>query len=148
MNGVRKFPLPAVEVPVVDVPVRAHEIDAGKVAVVDVTIDGQDERLKPGMSAQCKIITRNIDGVLSVPLEAVFEKEDTTLVYVKNGGFDRRPVRLGAKNSDFIIIEDGLKAGEEVALRDPTIPLEDLGVQKGSEGGKSNGQKPAASPEL
>ena len=112
-----------------------------KVFDVEVTIDGSDERLKPGMTAQCKIVTDKIDNVLFIPLEAVFEKEDTTVVYVKKGGFDRRLVKVGSQNSDYVIIEDGLSEGEKVALRDPTLPLEKLGLEGVSEGErKSNSQ--------
>ncbi len=111
-----------------------------KIFDVEVTIDGQDPRLKPGMTAQCKIVTQKIDNRLFVPLEAVFDKEDTTVVFVKTGGFDRRPVRVGPKNSDYIIIEDGITAGDEVALRDPTLPLEDLGVGGKEDKGKSQGK--------
>ena len=116
-----------------------------KVFDVGVTIDGEDERLKPGMTAQCKIITDKIDSVLYVPLEAVYEKEDTTVVYVKNGGFDRRPVKIGSKNSDYIIIDDGLSAGEEVALHDPTVPLEDLGLEASGSGESSRTQSRSSS---
>jgi len=112
-----------------------------KIFTVDVTIDGQDERLKPGMTAQCKIVTDKIDNVLSVPLEAVFDKEDTTVVFVKNGGFDRRPVLLGAKNSDYVVIEDGLEGGEEIALRDPTLPLEELGLEEKEAAGNGGNNK-------
>ncbi len=104
-----------------------------KVFDIEVTIEGEDERLKPGMTAQCKIVTEKIDNVLFVPLETVFEKEDTTVVYIKNGGFDRRIVNVGAKNSDYIIIAEGLSEGEEVALRDPTLPLEEIGIEAGEE---------------
>jgi len=97
------------------------------------------------MTAQCKIITDKIDSVLYVPLEAVYEKEDTTVVYVKNGGFDRRPVKIGSKNSDYIIIDDGLSAGEEVALHDPTVPLEDLGLEASGSGESSRTQSRSSS---
>ncbi len=111
-----------------------------KVFEVVVTIDGQDERLKPGMSAQCKIVTNKVDDVLYVPLEAVFDKEDTTVVFVKNGGFEKRMVEIGSKNSDYIIVHTGIEAGEEIALRDPTMPLEDLGLEEeGSGNGNGKG---------
>ncbi|MFC1650146.1 efflux RND transporter periplasmic adaptor subunit [Candidatus Latescibacterota bacterium] len=111
-----------------------------KVFDMEVTIDGEDDRLKPGMTAQCKVVTDKIENSLFVPLEAVFEKEDTTVVYIRNGGFDRRVVNVGAKNQDYIIIADGLSEGEEVALRDPTLPLEELGVGSGEKDSGSNGQ--------
>ena len=100
-----------------------------KVFDIEVTIDGSDPRLKPGMSAQCNIITGKVPNVISIPLEAVFGKEDTTVVYVKRHGFERRAVKLGSKNSDYVIVENGLEPGLEVALRDPTVRLEDLGKE-------------------
>ncbi len=96
---------------------------------VEVVLDGSDLRLRPGMTAQCRIITDKFSGKLFVPLESVFQKEDTTVVYVKRTGFQQRPVKLGVKNTDYIVIEAGLKKGEEVALRDPTLPIQDVGGQ-------------------
>ena len=98
-----------------------------KVFEVEVTIEGADPRLKPGMTAQCQIITDRIPEKLYVPLECVFTKDDTTVVYVKKGGFEKRAVKVGAKNSDYVVIEKGLAKDEFVALRDPTLPLEELG---------------------
>ncbi len=118
-----------------------------KVFDVEVTIEGTDIRLKPGMTAQCKIVTDTVNQVLYIPQEAVFAKEDTTVVYVKDGiGFDRRPVLLGSRNSDFVIIRDGLEVGDEVALRDPTLPLEDIGVQSGGGSNESNDRSGANLP--
>jgi RND family efflux transporter MFP subunit len=115
-----------------------------KVFDVEVLVDGAHKELKPGMTAQTKIVTGKIDSVIYVPLEAVFDKGDTTVVYVKNHGFERRPVELGSKNSDYVIIEQGLKEKEEVALRDPTVKLEDVGKQSGEQesqnGGSPQGQ--------
>lgn len=103
-----------------------------KVFDVEVMIDGTDPRLRPGMTAQCRIITDRIADKLFVPLESVLQKDDTTVVYVKRGGFKRRPVRIGAKNSNFVVIEQGLKKGDEVALRDPTLPVKELGGESGT----------------
>jgi HlyD family secretion protein len=109
-----------------------------KVFDVEVTIEGSDDRLKPGMSAQCTVVTNTVGDVLYVPQESVFDKEDTTVVYVKGtAGFDVRTVELGSRNSDYVIVTGGLEAGDEVALRDPTLPLEDIGVEADS--GNSNG---------
>ena len=73
----------------------------------------------------------------------VYSKKKTLLfVYIKDGGFKERLVAVGKKNSDYIIIEGGLEENEEVALRDPTIPLEEVGagesVAKSDIGGQSN----------
>lgn len=111
-----------------------------KVFDVEVTLDSTSTNgeLKPGMTAQSELITGKVPDVLFVPLEAVFDKEDTTVVYVKERGFKRRYVKVGAKNSDYIVIEDGLKDGDEVALRDPTLPLEELGVEESGGNGKKS----------
>lgn len=121
---------------------RSEEGSDLKVFDVEVTVDGSDERLKPGMSAQCKVITGTFTDVLYVPLEAVFEKGDTTVVYVKGHGFNQQVVSVGRKNNDYIIIEEGLSEGDSVALRDPTLPLEELGVVTSQEqGNRSNNQR-------
>lgn len=107
---------------------RSEEGSDMKVFDIEVTVDGSDERLKPGMSALSKIITGTVPDALYIPLEAVFENEDTTVVYIKGHAFDRQVVKVGKKNSDYIIIEEGLSEGDQVALRDPTLQLEELGI--------------------
>lgn len=98
---------------------------------VEILVDGADGRLRPGMTAQCQIITDRIKNKLFVPLESVIHKDDTTVVYIKRAGFKRREVQIGAKNSDFVVIEKGLKQGDLVALRDPTVPVKEAG-EKGT----------------
>ena len=98
-----------------------------KVFDIEIKLDNTDENTKPGMSAQCAIITDKISDKLFIPIDSVFERDGNTVVYIKNGSFDERVVKVGKKNSNYIIIEDGLKEGEEVALIDPTVPLKDIG---------------------
>ena len=103
----------------------AHRDEGSDIKVFDVkaTIDNTSGDIKPGMTAQCMIITERVPNQLYIPLDSVFEREDTTVVYVKNSRYERRIVNVGKKNRNYIIITDGLSEGEEVALRDPTIPL-------------------------
>ena len=117
---------------------RSEEDSDMKVFDIEIAINGSDERIKPGMTAQCKIITNRFSDVLSVPLESVFEKGDTTIVYVKNGGYEPRPVKVGEKNSNYIIIEEGLSEGDLVTLIDPTMSLEDIGFDQKEGKTKSN----------
>jgi len=103
-----------------------------KVFDVDVNIEGSDlgpAGGRPGMTAQCRIITDRIKEAIYVPLESVFEKEGKTIVYVVNGRPKRREVELGPKNSDYLVVQKGIQAGERVTLRDPTLPLEELGKE-------------------
>lgn len=98
---------------------------------VEVTILEQDPRLKPGMSAACRIVVERIPDVVSVPLEAVFEREDTTVVYLKGG--KKREVQVGQRNDMYIQVIDGLEGTEEVCLVDPTLDEQGLPGDKATE---------------
>jgi len=91
---------------------------------LDVLIDSADARLKPGMSAKVDIIIDEYDNVLSVPLEAVFERDDTTVVYAKSG--KKIPVALGKRNDYSVIITSGLEEGNELRLVDPMRETENF----------------------
>ncbi len=135
-----------------------HEKEGDKnVKVFDVVIgmDGEDERLKPGMSASSVVVIETVpepagevdslevspppgaekgDAALPlyIPLDAVFQKGGETLVYrVRGGDTEERKVVLGKRNDDYVIIEEGLAPGDRVALRDPTLVLEHLGGMPG-----------------
>lgn len=108
-----------------------------KVFDVEVMIKNNDDALKPGMSATCQIITDKIADATFVPLQSVFEEEGETFVYVGDG-FKKTNVVTGERNTDFIVIKEGVLAGEEVALRDPFARLEAIG--------KEVKEKPAAKP--
>lgn len=98
---------------------------------VEVTILEQDPRLKPGMSAACRIVVDRIPDVVSVPLEAVFERDDTTVVYLKGG--KKREVQVGQRNDMYIQVIDGLKGTEEVCLVDPTLNEQGLPGDRATE---------------
>jgi HlyD family secretion protein len=94
-------------------------------AAVDTTATG----LRPGMTCECRIVTNRIEDALYVPLQAVFEKSDETIVYVKTPrSWERRRVEVGPRNRDRVVVRTGLAEGEQVCLRDPTRPLEELGT--------------------
>jgi len=93
-----------------------------KVKVFDVTVllDHSDDRLLPGLTVSCDIMVDRVGDVLSVPLAAVFERDEQTVVFVRSGrGFETRKVQLGAENDTHVVVEDGLSEGDEIALADP-----------------------------
>jgi len=107
---------------------RREESTNTKVFDVEITIDSTDGQLRPGMTCGCRIITARIKDALFVPLQAVFQKDGQTVVYVMSSRTPKkRVVKVGQKNSNYIIIKEGLKEGESVCLRDPTISLEEIG---------------------
>lgn len=107
---------------------------------VEVSIMDGDKRLKPGMSASCAVIINRIPDVVSAPLEAVFEKEGQTVVYLKNK--KKREVTVGRRNDMGIEIVDGLEGGEEVCLIDPTLEEPGLPGDKATEPEMNIGKRP------
>ncbi len=107
---------------------RREESTNRKVFDVEVVIDSTDGELRPGMTCDCTIITGRIPDALSVPLQAVFQKEGKTVVFTMGARSPKmQEVTVGPKSSNYIVIEDGLDQGDRVCLRDPTIPLEEVG---------------------
>jgi RND family efflux transporter MFP subunit len=86
---------------------------------VEVLITDNDEQLKPGMSASCRIVVQRIPEVVSVPLEAVFERDGQTVVFMENK--KKREVTVGRRNDMSIEIVEGLAGGEQICLVDPTL---------------------------
>ncbi|MBN1458724.1 MAG: HlyD family efflux transporter periplasmic adaptor subunit [Armatimonadetes bacterium] len=81
--------------------------------------DLKGERLRPGSTATARIVVDTLKEVVQVPLECVFEREGRQIVYVRKGEeFTPVEVKVGDRNKDAIVIREGLKGGEEVALRD------------------------------
>jgi len=91
-----------------------------KVFDVFIEIEGVSEILKPGMTTSNKIIMDEIDDVIFIPHEALFEVNKKFIVYKKNGSsFEEVEVTIGKKSDNFVIIESGLEDGDIVTLRDP-----------------------------
>lgn len=85
-----------------------------------VDIEGQSEKLKPGMSTNNKIIIKEIPNTIFIPQEAVFEKENKHFVFIKNSrSFEEQFIEVGDKSEDYIIVKKGLKPGDIVALKNP-----------------------------
>jgi hypothetical protein len=88
--------------------------------------------LKPGLNAQTTIIAKRLPRVLSLPLDAVFERGGKSLVYVKQSDdFAPGEVQIGDSNDVAVMIRSGVSEGEEVALSDPTrYPAKPVGKSR------------------
>ena len=88
----------------------------------DVTFqfENLDPRLKAGASARVFIKGKPIDEALHVPRQAVFEKNGKNHVFVRVGErFEPRDVKVVQRTESRIAL-DGITAGLEIALVDPT----------------------------
>jgi len=76
--------------------------------------------LKPGLNARARIALERLPSVVSVPLEAVFDRDGKRFAYVAQGDkFIRREVETGERNETSVVVREGLSPGETVALSDP-----------------------------
>jgi RND family efflux transporter MFP subunit len=91
-----------------------------KVFPVEVRILSKTSKLMPGLSVSCRLLVKDYPNATFVPLQAVFNDEEGSYVYVRSGNhFKRQNIETGISNTDFIVVEKGLEAGETVALVDP-----------------------------
>ncbi len=98
------------------------EADLGGKFDVSIQLSNEDSRLRPGLTAQIVILGDEKKNVLYVPRQALFLKDGKRVVYVKKGnGFEQREVTIQSEGESRAAIE-GLNAGTEVALIDPTAP--------------------------
>ena len=67
-----------------------------------------------------------------IALEAIFEREGRSVVYVAGHRPRPREVVLGPSSADFVVIEKGLSRGERVLLRDPEAALPEFSGAPGS----------------
>lgn len=91
---------------------------SGNVVKYDTVIDlPTEEGLKPGMSAEVEIVVARHEDVLTVPVAAILETDTGAFCWVKVGDETRKRIlKLGDGNDVFVIVEAGLKEGDEVVL--------------------------------
>lgn len=91
-----------------------------------VRIDGQPEGLRPGMTAEVQILVAHVKDALRVPVAAVVEQRGNYLAWVqkKGGGVEKRALKLGFNNDQFLEVKEGLTEGEEVLLNPRAVVAE------------------------
>ena len=89
---------------------------------LEVALDQADARLKPGMTAQLTVVVDRVPDGLSIPIEASFQKSGQTVAYVWEGSkFREHAIDIGRRSRDRILVAKGLRAGDRVALKDPSV---------------------------
>lgn len=88
---------------------------------VRIALDESSALLRPGMTARVVIDAEERENVLSIPLQAVFEENNTPVCYLRssNGAFEKRELVLGIHNDQWVELKHGIKEGDEVALLNP-----------------------------
>jgi HlyD family secretion protein len=105
--------------------------------------------LRPGLLADVEIIVDKIPDAIHIPNQALFEKDGRQFVYVQNlkdNRFEERTIKLAKRSESVMVIAEGLKPGEIVALGDPTAKKKDKNEKSSgssksimpAQGGKGN----------
>jgi multidrug efflux system membrane fusion protein len=82
------------------------------------TLPNEDRRLWPGQFVQVRLILSMMKGAIVVPASAPQLSATGPFVYVikEDSTAELRPVTLGQRLGDRIVIEKGLRAGERVVV--------------------------------
>ncbi|MFA7282561.1 MAG: efflux RND transporter periplasmic adaptor subunit [Sterolibacterium sp.] len=85
---------------------------------VRVELSNPGQLLKPGMFAQMELAVGEKAKVVTVPVSAVIDSgaRQIVLVQLKEGRYEPREVKLGARSDNYIEITDGVKDGEAVVV--------------------------------
>lgn len=79
-----------------------------------------DAKLKPGMSAVVEIITRELEDVVYIPIQALVSDEDRHFVYLlKGNSVEKTEVEVGRDNENYIQIMNENLVGQQLLLYAP-----------------------------
>jgi len=90
-----------------------------KVFEVVIQLNETDSILRPSMTTVNEVLTGTFKDVVYIPLESVHSTDSMSYV-IKSKNKVLQIVDLGPANENYIIVSEGLEAGEEIFL---TIPL-------------------------
>jgi len=101
---------------------------------VNIQLDSKDRRLRPGFATRLIIRGDELSKAVSIPSEAVFEREGKKIVYCKHGSrFESQEVKVSALSEGRAVIE-GIAPGTVVALVNPEVRASDKSKAGGSSG--------------
>jgi multidrug efflux pump subunit AcrA (membrane-fusion protein) len=101
-----------------------------------VSIDKNDANLmKPGVKLKAQINAGELKSVVVVPRSALVKKDSDFMVYVQSapGHFDAVKITLGQGDLIQVVVTEGLRAGQVLALNPPDVKRE---AKTGSRGEK------------
>jgi len=100
-----------------------------------------DVLLRPGLLADVEIIVEKIPNAINVPAQAVFQRDNKMVVFVKEQGkFVPREIKIAKRSENVFVLDSGVKPGEEIAMSDPEAKPGDK--KKDDKGGGAVGTMP------
>ncbi len=82
-----------------------------------IRIDGSPPGLRPGLTAEVRILIERIPNVLQLPVQAVFEHGGKFYCIVpRRAGLEARELSIGSTNDTTVVIKEGIQEGDGVIL--------------------------------
>lgn len=107
-------------------PAVSGERQEARTFSIRVALEEGKEFAKPGMSADVEVIVARRSDALSVPTQAILEREGRKWVYrVTDGRAGTTPVKVGESNWNATEILEGLREGDRVIINPDTPGLSD-----------------------
>ena len=89
---------------------------------VTVEIEGKSIDLRPGMTAEVRLLVARLKDVISLPVAAVYEEGGQVFCYVRRGHeMLKHKLVLGKSNDKEVEVVEGLALGDEVVLNPRTV---------------------------
>lgn len=102
--------------------------------------------MKVGQRVRATIFLEQAESIV-VPRQAVFEDDGELMVWRESGdGFERVPVKLGASSAGRVVVSEGLRPGDRIALRDPNHSADELLAGDEDDARKAEAEAPAGGP--
>jgi multidrug efflux system membrane fusion protein len=91
---------------------------ASGTVLLRATVPNAANRLWPGQFVNVRLVLSTLPKAVLVPVAATQDSAKGPFVYVvkEDSTAELRPVKLGQRQGDLIVIEDGLKSGERVVI--------------------------------
>ncbi len=96
---------------------------------VQVLVENNDLRIRPGMLARVTLERQNIQDAITVPLYAIINKGgERSLFVAKNGQAHSKSIQIGIITGDRVQVVSGLKRGEKVIVSGHTEVAEGVAI--------------------
>jgi multidrug efflux system membrane fusion protein len=120
---------------------------ASGTVMLRATVPNSGHRLWPGRFVNVRLILAMVPGAVLVPAASPQDSAKGPFVYVvkEDSTAEPRPVKLGQRQGDLIVIEQGLKSGERVIINGQmaVAPGGKVHVEQGNVGGNAPAAKTA-----
>jgi membrane fusion protein, multidrug efflux system len=107
---------------------------------VEIEVDNRSSELRPGMIVRVSLVRRVYDDAIVVPRDAVLERDNGSVVFVREGErAQQRAVTTGPSESGRIVVLDGLAPGEELIVSGHRNLVDGQRVRPVTQGASSEG---------